>query len=299
MWQLYLFGSLIFSATENIIDKASFVKNVSVDFFVATFWRPFIFFIVTILIGFLGLVGPLHLSFYWGIILLAPIGVFSSIFYSYLLQKVELTSTTTVTYIGPILFLLIDSKVLNTAFSLKIVIGVILLVLGGIGFSINATTRRLKSELTPLVWSMLAFSIFWTGCEAYLFKYLHNTQGINGVSFFASLWLVISVILFIILCLKGRVKLLTNKTSHTYAKQAFISKTCDATSTVLWAQALTFVAVSQVSAFDAFYPLILFILIVIAQEIFNIKLKEILDRQHFILKTIATICLVVGAFLVS
>lgn len=299
MWQLYVLGSLIASATENVIDKASLLGNVAVDFFVASFWRPFLFFIVTVIIGLLGWVGVLHFSFYWGILLLAPIGAFSSLFYTYVLQKVEVTSATAITYVAPILFLFIDAKLLHNGFALKIIIGIILLVLGGIGFSINATTRKLKKELTPLVWGMLAFSVFWTGCEAYLFKYLNTTQGINGVSFFSSLWLLTSVVLLLIVLFKGKMALVFNSTSRTYAKQAFVSKTFDAVSTILWAQALTFVAVSQVSAYDALYPLILFVLVLVVQGIFKRNLNEKLDRQHIVWKVVATICLVIGAILVG
>jgi drug/metabolite transporter (DMT)-like permease len=299
MWQLYVLGSLFASATENVIDKASLLGNIAVDFFVASFWRPLLFFIVTVVIGLFGWVGVLHFSFYWGIIALAPIGAFSSLFYTYVLQKVEVTSATAITYIAPILFLFIDAKFLHNGFPLKVVMGIVLLVLGGIGFSINATTRKLKTELTPLVWGMLAFSVFWTGCEAYLFKYLNATQGINGVSFFSSLWLLTSVVLLLIVLLKGKTALLFKKTSRTYAKQSLVSKTFDAISTVLWAQALTFVAVSQVSAYDALYPLILFVLVLVVQGIFKRNLNEKLDRQHIVWKIVATACLVVGAVLVG
>jgi drug/metabolite transporter (DMT)-like permease len=300
MWQLYAFGSLVASAGENIIDKVSLVKNIAVDFLVASFWRSFFFFLITVLIGLLNFnFGPLHFSFNWLILLLAPIGVFSSIFYTYLLKKVEITSTTTFAYLAPILFLLIDSRVLHTVFSLRIIIGVILLAIGGVGFSINAKTRQFKPELTKSAWGMLLFNVFWAGCLAYFFKYLNMTEGLNGVSFFSSLWLVISLILLILICFKGKLSLLLTQSNRVYIKQAFLSKTFDAISTLLWAQALILVAVSRVSAFEALFPLILFILVAIAQSVFKLELQEKLDYENFILKVCATFCLVLGGFLVS
>lgn len=128
MWQLYVFGSLFASATENVIDKVAIIGNTSVNFSVATFWRAFLFFIATVLIGLSGWLGPLHFHFYWSILLLAPIGIFQSSFYTYLLQKVELTSTTAIAYLAPFFFLLIDAKILHTGFSPAMMLGIFLCV---------------------------------------------------------------------------------------------------------------------------------------------------------------------------
>src|ERR1035437_8820408 len=204
MWQLFAFGSLFAMAGENIIDKASLVNNAKVDFLVASFWRSFFFFLIISLIGLINFhFGALQFSFNWLILLVAPLGVLSSIIYTFLLKKVELTSTTAFAYFAPIFFFLIDSIVLLNNFPLRIIIGIILLVIGGIGFSINPRTKQVKVELTKMVWWSLLFNIIWAGCLAYLFKYLNITQGLNGVSFFSSLWFIISLLLLIVICFKG------------------------------------------------------------------------------------------------
>lgn len=170
---------------------------------------------------------------------------------------------------------------------------------GGIGFSLDAKTLRLKSELNKYVWGIFLFGLLWTGSQAYLFKYLNATYAVNGVSFFASMWLIVSVALFLVVIFRGKFRLLLNKPSRAYIKRASLSKSCDAVSTVLWAQALTLVAVSQVGALEAFYPLILFLLVVIVQSIFKINLNEQLDRKHLVWKIFATVCLVIGGYLIS
>ncbi|MDB4984732.1 MAG: hypothetical protein JWM20_911 [Patescibacteria group bacterium] len=299
MWQLYVLGSLFASATENVIEKASIIKNIAVDFFIASFWRPFLFFVVTALIGIIGVVGPLHFSFHWTILLLAPFGATASLFYTYTLKHVEITNASAIAYAAPIVFLFIDSKIFHNGFPFAVVAGIFLLVLGGIGFSLDATTRKLKSELTPKVWGILLFGLVWTGFEAYAFKYLNSIQGVNGVSFFASMWLLVSAILFVVVIAKGKANLLASKATFAYVKQSLMSKTLDATSTVLWAQAIAFATVAQVSALDALYPLIIFAMAAIVQGIFRVKLDEKLDRRHVFLKIIATIMLVAGAFLIG
>ncbi len=299
MWQLYVLGSLFASATEHVIDKAALVKNTQVDFLVATFWRPFLFLTATVVIGLLGWLGPLQFFFHWSILLLAPIGAFSSIFYTYLLQKVELTSTVAASYITPFLFLFIDTVFLHAPLSLIQVGGITLLVLGGIGFAVDGKTRRFKKEFTIVVWGMFLFGIIWNGSEAYLFQYLHATYALNGVSFFSTLWLITSVVLLILVLVRGKGALLFNKSSFAYVRQSALSKTCDATSTVLWVQALTLATVSQVAAFEAFDPLVLFVVVVLAQGVFRLKLNEKLSRDHLLWKLGSVCLLILGGWFAS
>lgn len=299
MWQLYVLGSLVFNSAENVIDKNALVENTRVDFWVATFWRPFLFFIATAAIGLLGWLGPLHFFFHWTILLLAPVGAFSSIFYTYLLQKVELTATVAATYITPFLFLFIDTTFLHTPLTVWQILGIILLVLGGLGFSLDGETRRFKKELTLPVWGMFAFGVFWSGSEAYLFKYLNAAYGLNSVSFFATMWLIASAVLLVLVFVRGKSRLLLRKPGLAYVRRSAVSKSCDATSSVLWAQALPLAAVSQVSAFEAFDPLILFVMVVLAQGLLRLQLREKLSRDHVLWKLGAVCLLIAGGWLTS
>lgn len=299
MWQLYAFGAILTAAGENVIDKAAIVQNVAIDFFIASFWRPFMFFVAISVIGLLGFIGPLHFFFHWSILLIAPFGVGTALFYTYLLQKVELTSINAAAYLVPILFLLIDTRIAHVGLTGIEIAGILLLVLGGIGFAVDATTLRFKEELDWRIWAVFAFNIAWGGTEAYLFKYLNGAYGVNGVSFFATLWLVCSALLLALVVLKGRLGLLFSRASRVYVAQSTLSKSCDALNSVLWAQAITLAAVSQVSAFESLYPLVLFGSIVFVQVILRIPLKEKFSSAHLGWKAFATVLLVVGGFLVG
>ncbi len=299
MWQLYVLGALLASATENVIDKAAIVQNVTVDFLVASFWRPLMFFIAIAGIGLLGFLGPLHFFFHWSILLIAPFGIFTSLFYTYLLKNVELTSINAAAYLVPLIFLFIDSNIAHVGLHVVQVAGIFFLVLGGVGFALDGQTLRIKKELNWRIWCMFIFNIAWGGTEAYLFKYLNVEYGMNGVSFFATLWLICSVLLLIPIIFSGKIKLLFARSSRIYIAQSVFSKGSDALSSALWTQALVFAAVSQVSAFEAVYPLVLFLLVLIAQGVFRIPLKERFGRMRLGWKAVATLFLVVGGVLVT
>lgn len=299
MWQVYVLGSLLASAGENVIDKAAIIKNVTIDLYVASFWRALMYFIAVSVIGLLGILGPLHFFFHWSIFLIAPFGICTSLFYTYMLQRIEVTSIGAVAYLTPLVFLFIDADVVHAGLSLYQGLGIALLVLGGVGFALDGETFRIKRGLDWCMWCIFLFNLAWAGVEAYLFKYLHTTYGLTGTSFFATLWLVCAALLVLVALCMGRAKQLFARTSLVYVSRTIPSKFCDGLSSVFWAQALTLAAVSQVSAFEALYPLVLFLAVAFVQLGLHIQLKETFSRLHFIWKTIATALLVLGGFLVS
>jgi uncharacterized membrane protein len=121
----------------------------------------------------------------------------------------------------------------------------------------------------------------------------------DGASFFATLWLVCSAILLLVAIAAGKSRELFTRTTRIYVTQSIASKTCDAFNSIFWAQALTLAAVSQVSAFEASYPLVLFLSVLFVQGVLRIPLKEHFDRRHLWYKAIATLFLVAGGILVS
>jgi hypothetical protein len=299
MWQLYVLGSLLASAGENVIDKAALVKNVAVDFYVASFWRPFMYFIAISAIGLTGILGPLHFFFHWSILAIAPFGIFTSLFYTYMLRKVELTSISAAAYLTPIIFLFVDANFIHATLSIYQIAGILLLVLGGLGFALDRKTFRIKKQLVWQVWLVFLFNVLWAGTEAYLFKYLNATYGMNGGSFFATLWLICSLLLVLLAITMGKWKLLFTKPSLTYVSQTMGSKFCDGLSSVFWAQAIALAAVSQVYAFEALFPLVLFLAVLLVQGGLHIRLKETFGKGYLGWKAVATVLLVVGGFLVS
>lgn len=299
MWELLALGSLLALAFQNIIDKGSLIKYVEVDFTVASFLRTvFFFFFITSISYLIFPLRYLHFSFNWLILIAALFGVISSLSYTLLLKKMEITTLTSYTYLAPLFFLFIDAKLLDLHFTPKIIIGIFLLVFGGVGFTFNFDLKSKKMRNT-IVFACFFFTIIWNGCLAYLFKYLNLTEGINGVSFFSSLWFLNSLILLLMICIKAKSKLLFQTPVLLYMKRVAVSKFFDAISTILWVSAIGFVAVSRLSAFEALYPLILLLFVIISQKIFKLDLGENLEHKFLFVKIFSTIFLVIGGLLVA
>jgi drug/metabolite transporter (DMT)-like permease len=299
MWQYYELGALFTSAAQDVVDKFAIVRNHSIDSLVATFHRMMLFMLATVAIGLLGPLGSLRFFFNWEVLLFAPLCVIGSLLWTYILRNVEVMTTGAAFYLAPLLYLFIDSHLLTMHFTATQITGVLLLVLGGIAFSVDGQTYRLKSELTGRVWAALVLVLIYNGAEAYFFKHLNSTYNVNGVSFFASLWLLGTFSLLVALLVQGKVHLLGDKISRSYVPRVAISKTCDAASSVLSAQALSLAAVSQVSAFDALYPVISFILVLVVQGLFKMRLNEKLYSGHLLWKACAVSFLVAGSLLVA
>jgi drug/metabolite transporter (DMT)-like permease len=299
MWQFFELGALVTSATQDVVDKFAIVRSESIDTFVASFHRTAFFLAATVAIGLLGPLGGLRLFFHWEVLLFAPLCVLSSLLWTYLLRNIEVMTIGAVFYLAPLLYLFIDTHLLGMHFSAKEIAGIALLVGGGVAFSIDGDSLRPKPELTRAVWGALMLVLFYNGAEAYLFKYLHATYDLNGVSFYASLWLLSTACLFALVLSQRKERLLIDKTARTYLPRVAVSKSCDAASSVLNAQALSLAAVSQVTAFDALYPLISFVLVLIVQEYFKMSLNEDLHRRRLPWKAFAVALLVAGSFLVA
>jgi drug/metabolite transporter (DMT)-like permease len=299
MWQFYELGALFTSATQDVVDKFAIVRNNSIDTLVATFDRTALFLLATIVIGALGFLGGLRFFFNWEVILFAPLTVIVSLLWTYILRNVEVMTVATLFYLAPLLYFFIDSHLLHMHFTMPQAAGVLLLVAGGAAFALDGQTFRLKPELTGMVWCALGFTALYNGAEAYFFKYLNSTYSVNGVSFYASLWALSTAYLLLVVLARGKGRLVVDKTSRAYLPRVAISKTCDATSSVLSAQALSLAAVSQVSALDCVYPLISFALVTLAQRGLKMRLNERLQVGNLVWKGGAVVLLAAGSFLVA
>mgnify|MGYP001561665083 FL=1 len=163
MWQIFTIGALIFEAAETTADKVIMVANKKLDTLTTSFYRNFIYFFISLVIGITGLAGEMHFSFGWPLILAAALGVVSSIFYTILLKKVEMTGVAAVSYATPFLFLLADVFIIQAPLSFVQVLGILLLIFGGIIFVIDPLTYRLKSQYTKYIIGILLFDVFVPG----------------------------------------------------------------------------------------------------------------------------------------
>ena len=154
------------------------------------------------------------------------------------------------------------------------------MVLGGFAFAVDGKTHHFKKEFSPLVWFMLFYMVFYTGVEAYAFKLMNASTGISAPTFFVSTCAIAAVILFGLVVVQRKSHLLFKKPARIYMPRVAISKTFDALEAILWAQALTLAAVSQVSAMEALEPLVLFAVTVIMQDVLRFRAGEKLGRSR-------------------
>ena len=299
MWQLYVLASLFASSGEYVTDKIAIVTDRRVDSVVATFWRMCFFTICVFIIGALGFLGGVSFTLNPLIILVGLIGVGNSLVYTYLLRRIEITGIGAISYLAPFLFLYIDTRILHTSLSANEIWGIFLMVLGGFAFAIDGKTHHFKREYSPFVWLMLFYMVFFTGAEAYVFKLMNASSGISAPSFFVSTALINLAVLACIVLLQKKTHLLFKRPALIYIPRVAISKSFDAIETVLWAQALTLAAVSQVSAMEAMEPLVLFVVTVVVQDLFRFRANEKLGRSRMRWKALAISMLVIGGLLVN
>lgn len=298
MWQIFALLGMFSNAVENSFDKYSLLKENNLDYLIATFYRVAVYTLILLLIGLLGWSKDLHVVTSLNIVLFGVVGALNSLSYTYALKKIEVTNIGTISYIGPALFLLIDTVWLHTPLSALQIFGVLLLVIGGIGFSIDGATKKVKKELSLKVFAIFIFWLIYGGMEAYFFKYMHTTQNIDATTFFANIWAWSGISLLLLVVLQRKAHLLFSYSAKRFITKSVFSKTCDASSTLFTAQALTLASVSQVGAMGALSPLILLFVTFFVQGIFRFHLNERMDKANVLWKSFMVVLLVIGSFIV-
>src|SRR5579859_3168208 len=167
MWIFYALASQFFNAAETTVDKVALVNNKGVDSLGGTFLRVFLFCFYFGVGGALGLLGNLRIYLPLPIIGIGVICAGSSFAYTYLLKRIEATSYTALSYLSPLLYLIIDTQLLKFHLSALEVLGVLLLTAGGIMFVVNPGQLKLKREFTPIVFIMLAYVFFIDAAQNY------------------------------------------------------------------------------------------------------------------------------------
>ncbi len=299
MWQLFASFALVATALQNVGDKWALVNDRRIDTSVATFWRNSLAFVFTVSVGLWGILGPLTWYFDPFIIGFALMLICSSYFYTYMLRHVEVTGIEMDNYIAPIAFLAVDLLLVEAALSIEQIIGVMLLTCGGFMLAIDGRSHHLKREFSPKVLSIILFWVAYGGVQFYLFKHLHETAGLNGVSFMASTLIIVIAVLLFVVVLRGKFTALFSVTSARYLPPVVLSKACDTAATLLTLTALTYASASQVAAIGALAPLILLAIAVFVQKETRFNIRERVDRANLVSKALAVGLLALGIFLVS
>lgn len=300
MWQIFALGALILGEIEYVADKVIVVSDKAIDSILASFYRNFVYFLLALLVGLTGIVGHIRIFLPWPVLVVAGLSVFSGIFYTYLLKKIEVTGSSAVTYAVPFLFLLVDVFVVKTHMSSLQILGIVLLILGGVGFVMDSQTRKLKPEYTKYIWGIFIFDFIVTGAEFYTFRYYNAVQHLNEVSYMISIWLLVSIGLLALVFFQGKARQLYSTATHKhYLPKITLSKSFDVGSSLLWFHAISLTNISKVTSFDVFSPLILLVLVYITQNVLKFKVDERLDGPSLKQKALATAVLIVGAYLIG
>lgn len=298
MWQVFSLLGLLSNSIENVVDKKALVKVKSIDSVVATFVRVFFYVLLTSLVGYL-MVGNISLIFYPSIILFGLVSALNSFLYTYALKRIEVTNIGIISYAGPLLFLFIDSFILNTHFSFSQIAGVLLLVIGGVAFSFDGSTYKFKREISPRVWLIFIFWFIYGGVEAYMFKFFNQEYGINSVSFFVSVWMFACLFLFAAVLIQRKLPALSYSKLKGFLGATIVGKTFDAASSLFTAQALILASVSQVRSMEALAPLALLCVTFLVQGVFKISVEERMDRKNLIWKSVFMVVLISGGLLIK
>ncbi len=299
MWQIFALGSIISRALGGVGDKAATVREPHIHGVVAAFWRNLLVLFYVTLAGYLGLFGAFGLVLTWPIIVLGAMTALTAYVYSYVLKRVEATGIFIQAYLAPIAFLAIDLFVVHAALQPAQIVGVIILTAGGFTLAFNVRTHHLKREFTPMIIALFAYWLVYDGAQYYLFKYMHETTSVSATNFLMSVWLVAVSVMFVHLVLARKAHLLFGRAARDYIPAIVVSKMFDAGAMVLWLYALSFAAVSQVSALNAIGPLVMLVIAYVVQKETRFNIRERIDRTSLSSKIFATALLCLGLFLVT
>ncbi|MBP6884697.1 MAG: hypothetical protein KBC17_02640 [Candidatus Pacebacteria bacterium] len=302
MWQLYSLGSTFFTALGQSVDKATIVRQKSIGLLTATWIRIGMYSLIAYFAGFiiLGeapslLLGPM-------IVLLGLTNAFNSYFYSVLLKRLEITTSGIFFNLAPIIFLFVDIVVLKRGLSIAEVSGIFLLVFGGILFlGRKKLVAKFGKEKRLAIFGMFLFNVFYIGFQNYLFQYYSSHYHISETNYLLSMALATFFFITIFIVLKsllGQGESNSFRVCLRYAGGSFFSKIADYGSTFFFLMAIATASVSQVSAMQAFFPIMLMFLVLIIQGRMHIKMHEDLSKKALMHKIAGVVLISAGIFLV-
>ena len=291
-WYLWVFLSMIAGSFETVIDKVIVIKKPEkIDVLIATFYRNFGFFVLMTLVGFLGFFGELGFVFNIPFLILAIIWPLNSFAYDYFLRNIEVSRFNGIFYVFPLIFLFVDTVFFHGRYSTVQVVGILFLVLGAVLFSIEATTKKFIFSLKTLFWIFIRMIP-----QIYLlvvYKYYSNS--VNDVSFFFSVWAMLTVIYVVaIVVTKKYQKLKETALADQFLAKTFLAKGFDVLSSIFYLEAIGIASLTAVSAFNSFSPLIMLIVLLCTSLFTRINIAEDFSRKTLVLKIIAAVTLITG-----
>lgn len=298
MWQIFSIFSVFAGTIEETIDKATMVGSNAVDIVGASWLRNTALLGVTFFGGWL--IESRMPSFVWSmpIFILGALYAIQALFYTGLLRHVEITTSSLMDTLIPLVFLPIDIFLIGAPFLPRQMVGIFALVVGGLLFFWKR--ENITRTHVQLILAAFAFDITIYGLESYSFQSLFESGSISAVNFLWSMWSVMVVILSVMFVATCAYQRILPKPSHykRYLRGSLMAKTADYTGSFFYLQALTLASVSQVSAMKSIYPLVLIGVAAVAQNHLKVDLAETLGRKTLLQKILASSAVCLGVYLI-
>lgn len=291
-WYIWAFLSMVAGSMEIIIDKVIVIKKPEkIDVFVATFYRNLGFFVVTAILGLIGIFGKLSFVFNLPFLILAILWPLNSFGYDYLLRKVEVSRFNGIFFTFPLIFIFIDDVFFHTSYQGIQILGAFLLVIGAILFSLKTTSEKSPITLKGLFWIVIRIIP-----NVYLLVvYKMYSTSVNEVSFYFSVWLLLIAFYLLFIIFTSRYKKLKETAqADNFLVKTIVAKSFDSLCSIFYLEALAIASLTAVSAFTSFSPLVMLTMLLSISLFTKINTTEDFSKKTLILKIFATVILIAG-----
>ncbi|MGV8162405.1 MAG: hypothetical protein ACP5N2_03695 [Candidatus Nanoarchaeia archaeon] len=298
LWFFLAFLAVVFLSFETIIDKILVVgKEKTLDPVVASFFRNLAFFVAIALFGVLGIFGKMQFFVTLPIVILGALWIFSSLAYDFMLKNAEISRTSSISHIFPLLLLPLDVLFFGTKFTVLMIFAILVLVVGALLLSFSFSKKGIRSLFSKKLWLFLFIEFVLLAFSLILFKKYNIANGLNEVSFYFSVWLFVVITYLTVLVIRGGWrKVPRTATENGFLAKTFISKLFDAVGVILETRALIFASMTSVEVIGSLFPLVVFLLAFVFQQI-GFNLKEEFSSRSVMSKLIGIALLIVGSLM--
>lgn len=297
-WYILTILWIACSSLQRIIEKKIVIwKEFSLDPLIGSFYRNLAFYIFLIIFW-------LSVDYFWKmyffisfpIIFRSFFHVFKSIIYDYFLKNTELSRYNSLTFIFPIILVLIDNFFLWESYTFYEIIWIWLLIFWWWIITIERKTKKnifsFKQWFLLLIW----FLIWWA--QFILFKYYNETIWLNEISFYTSSWIFVLLFFIIQIIYKKKFNILISTAKHDWFFLKTLSwKFLDSLWWLLILKAISISTVSKVYSLESIYPIFTFLLVIFLMKVVKINMKEDLDTKNIWYKIISILLISIWWYL--
>lgn len=300
-WFIYALLWVLFSSFENLIDKKLVTdKEDKIDWLISSFYRNFAFYIILLLVGILFYSNTIEIFITLPIILYGGIHICRSLLYDYFLKKSEVTRYSSITFLFPLILILIDKYVFNIGYTVINIIWIFLLIIWWYIITINFSNNNIKKTYFSLSqWGMILVSFLIILFQLIMFKYYNTHYWLDEMSFYLNTWFFVLLFFWILILIKKKSKILISTAKNDwFLMKTFISKFFDTLGWLLILKALTLTSITNVYIVGSFSPLIMFLISIFLYLILKVNLKEDFSKNNLLIKLLASIIFLIGSYMI-